>query len=155
MNLYRVAREQYAHDLSGKGGLISSARWHDHMPVIYTSVNSSTAILEKLVQLNTAEIHHDLMIISIVTPDKFSSEELSISQLPDDWNRFPAPSILKMIGNAWLSERSSLLLFIPSVVDPMAKNALINPLHPEAEHLKIGDIQPFTFDERIRKGFGR
>lgn len=151
MILYRIAREKYANDLSGKGGVISSARWHEHVPIVYTSVNSSTAILEKLVYMQATDIHHDLMITSIVVPNNSSSEEIEIAQLPEDWDKYPGPIILKKIGNAWLSGLSSLLLFVPSVIDPLAKNVLINPLHPEADGITIEKTQPFTFDNRLLK----
>lgn len=151
MTLYRITREKYAHDLSGRGGLLSSARWHDHIPVIYASVNSSTAILEVLVHLQPEEIHHDLMIMSIIVPDTTFSEELEIAQLSADWNSYPAPAILKRIGNAWLTSKSAALLYIPSVIDPLAKNVLINPMHPDASLLKIDELRPFTFDKRLIK----
>ena len=153
MILYRITREKYAHDLSGRGGVLSSARWHDHIPVIYASVNSSTAILEVLVHLQPEEIHNDLVIMSIILSDTTGSEELDIAQLPADWNNYPAPAILKRIGNAWLTSKSALLLYIPSVIDPLAKNVLINPMHPDVTLLKIEDVRPFTFDKRlIKKG---
>jgi len=153
MILYRITREKHAHDLSGKGGILSSARWHDHIPVVYSSVNSSTAILEVLVHLQPEEIHNDLVIMSIFVPGTASSEELDIAELPVGWDSYPAPVILKRIGNTWLTSKSALLLYIPSVIDPLAKNVLINPMHPDASMLKIDDVQPFTFDKRlIKKG---
>ena len=91
------------------------------------------------------------MITSIVVADKSSSQEIEIAQLPQGWDKYPGPVILKRIGNAWLSALSSLLLFVPSVIDPLAKNVLINPLHPEADGIKIEKIQPFTFDNRLIK----
>ncbi|WP_158800009.1 RES family NAD+ phosphorylase [Pedobacter sp. L105] len=151
MILYRIAREIYAKDLSGKGGAISSARWHNHLPVIYTSVHSSTAILEKLVQLKPSEIHHDLMIMGIVVPDQYSSLELDPGDLPGQWNTYPPLPLLQRIGNAWLLKKSSLLLFVPSVIDQLAMNVLINPGHPEAEKLKIDKVEPFTFDGRLTR----
>lgn len=151
MILYRITREIYTKDLSGKGGILSSARWHDHLPVIYTAVHSSTAILEKLVQLQPQEIHNDLMIMTIVVPDQYSSLELDSNDLPKRWNSYPPLPLLQRIGNAWLTKKSSLLLFVPSVIDQLAKNVLINPLHPEAVHLTIGEISPFTFDGRLTR----
>lgn len=151
MIFYRITREKYAYDLSGKGGLLSVARWHKHIPVIYASVNSSTTILEKLVHLQTGEIHNDLVTVSILIPDDTSSERIEIAQLPLNWRKYPAPAILQRIGNAWLKSKGALLLYIPSVIDPLAKNVLINPMHPEAALLKIGDITPFRFDRRLVK----
>ena len=149
MILYRITRERYAQDLSGKGGLLSSARWHDHLPVIYTSLNSSTCILEKLVHLLPDEIHHDLVISSLIVPESLESEFIKAEHLPDSWKRYPGPDILKRIGNAWLTARSSPLLFVPSVIDPIANNVLINPLHPDSLTITVGTVYPFTFDDRL------
>ncbi|MEO7212808.1 RES family NAD+ phosphorylase [Mucilaginibacter sp.] len=151
MIFYRITREKYARDLSGKGGLLSAARWHKHIPVIYASVNSSTCILEKLVHLHTEEIHNDLVIVTIIVPDDTASERIDIGQLPVNWRKYPAPALLQRIGNAWLKSEGTLLLYIPSAIDPLAKNVLINPLHPDAAALIIGDIQPFRFDKRLVK----
>ncbi|OOQ61037.1 RES family NAD+ phosphorylase [Mucilaginibacter pedocola] len=149
MILYRIARDKYAYDLSGKGGLLSAARWHDHMPVLYTSLSSSTSILEKLVHMQTGEIHNDLVMTGILVPDDASAQQVTIPQLPLNWQDYPAPLRLQRIGNAWLRQKSALLLYIPSVIDPLAKNVLINPMHPEAAALKIAEAHPFRFDRRL------
>ena len=149
MILYRITRERYAQDLSGKVGQLLSARWHDHLPIIYTSVNSSTCILEKLVHLLPDEIHHDLVISSLIVPEPLESEFIKAEQLPAEWKHYPGPDVLKRIGNAWLTGRSSPLLFVPSVIDPIAINVLINPLHPDSTTITIGTIDLFTFDGRL------
>jgi RES domain-containing protein len=149
MTLYRITREKYARDLSGQGGLMSSARWHDHFPVIYASANSATCILEKLVHLLPEEIHHDLTMSILTADESLSSEEISITQLPPTWNRYPGPDILKRIGNAWLMAKSSPLLFVPSVIDPYSQNVLINPLHPDAARIIVKKVEPFRYDERL------
>ena len=151
MILFRIARERYAEDLSGRGGLLSFARWHDHLPIIYSSLSSSTCILEKLVHLQPEEIHHDLVMAKIEVDDTASSLMLETGQLPIGWNKYPSPDILKKIGNAWLQNQSSLLLFVPSAIDPFSQNVLINPLHTEANLLTIKEISPFTFDDRLLK----
>jgi RES domain-containing protein len=149
MILYRIAREKYARDLSGTGGLISSARWHNRMPVIYASFNSSTCILEKLVHLAPDEIHNDLMIITLELDYTIASEKLSASQLPGNWKEYPPPPLLQNIGNAWLRTKSSVLLFVPSVIDPLAENALLNPMHGDISSINIKDVTPFAYDERL------
>lgn len=151
MKLYRIAREKYANDLSGRGGLLTTARWHDHLPVLYTSVQSSTCILEKLVHLEAGEIHHDLQMIEMSAPDSVTHMVVDPQDLPEKWNTYPAPRVLAKIGNAWLTAKSSLLLYVPSVIDPFSQNVLINPLHDQASELKIDSITPFRFDERLYK----
>lgn len=137
MKLFRIAREKYALDLSGRSGLLSTARWHDRLPVLYSSIQSSTCILEKLVHLETGEIHHDLLMIEMSVSDTASQLTVDPTDLPQNWNVYPAPRILAKIGNAWLTAKSSLLLYVPSVVDPFTQNVLINPLHDEASQLKL------------------
>ncbi len=151
MKLYRIAREKYATDLSGRGGLLTAARWHDHLPVLYTSVQSSTCILEELVHLEAGEIHHDLQMIEMSVPDSVTHLIVDPQDLPQNWNTYPASRSLAKIGNAWLTAKSSMLLYVPSVVDPFAQNVLINPLHEEARDLKIESVTPFRFDERLYK----
>ncbi|MBK0379294.1 RES family NAD+ phosphorylase [Mucilaginibacter segetis] len=150
MKLYRIAREKYCRDLSGYGGQLSAARWHDHLPVIYTSLQSSTCILEKLVHLRPEEIHHDLIITVLDAPDDLDMAQLVLRDLPLNWRSYPAPPVLQRIGNAWLRGKSSALLFVPSVIDPLAQNVLINPLHPDSARITIADVQPFRYDERLR-----
>jgi len=149
MILYRIAREKHASDLSGNGGLISSAQWHDHMLVIYSSLTSSTCILETLVHVQAEEIHHDLHMIVMEAPDNISSEILTAPQLPLNWNEIPGPPILKQIGNAWLRARSSALLIVPSAVDPFARNVIINPLHKDISLISIKKTMPYTYDQRV------
>jgi len=117
MILYRIAREKYARDV--RGGMLSIARWHDHMPILYTSLQSSTCILEKMVHLAPSEIHHDLQLIEMEVPDNSSRQLLDVDDLPVSWTNYPAPPILQRIGNAWLSSMASLLLFVPGVIDPI------------------------------------
>jgi RES domain-containing protein len=149
MILYRIARERYAMDLSGRGGLLSTARWHNHMPILYSSLQSSACILEKLVHLEQKEIHHDLQIVVMSLPDNSSRLRLDSHDLPPDWHQYPAPIRLQGLGNAWLTSAKSLLLEVPCVLDPFAQNILINPLHPEALNLKVDSVTSFRFDVRL------
>nr|WP_299289216.1 RES domain-containing protein [uncultured Mucilaginibacter sp.] len=87
----------------------------------------------------------------IEVDDTASSLMLETGQLPIGWNKYPSPDILKKIGNAWLQNQSSLLLFVPSAIDPFSQNVLINPLHTEANLLTVKEISPFTFDDRLLK----
>ncbi|AMR32044.1 hypothetical protein A0256_11745 [Mucilaginibacter sp. PAMC 26640] len=69
-----LVREKYARNLSGCGGLLSGARWHNYPPAIYAAVNSSTAILKKLVDFTTNEIHNNLVTVTLINPDRVATE---------------------------------------------------------------------------------
>jgi RES domain-containing protein len=56
---------------------------------------------------------------------------------------------LKKIGTDWLSEMSSLVLIVPSAINSLDKNLLLNPEHPEMKNLNIEIGRPFQFDPRM------
>jgi len=78
-------------------------------------------------------------------------EPIDREDLPDHWHTYPAPRSFARVGNAWLAAKSSMLLFVPSVVDPLAQIVLFNPLHEEAIELKLVSQFQFTYDERFFK----
>lgn len=47
--------------------------------------------------------------------------------------------------------RDHLALAAPSVVNPLEHNVVINPLHHDFGAIVAGHIQPFVFDERLRR----
>ena len=53
------------------------------------------------------------------------------------------------MGNEWAQGQQSLVLKVPSVVEPMESNYLINPLHPDYDALEIGDPTPLQLDARL------
>ncbi|HEV3397596.1 MAG TPA: RES family NAD+ phosphorylase, partial [Xanthobacteraceae bacterium] len=58
----------------------------------------------------------------------------------------------RKLTRAWLSERRTALLRVPSVIVPAAYNYLLNPLHPEAAQIVVVARQTVQFDARL---FGR
>jgi RES domain-containing protein len=67
-----------------------------------------------------------------------------------DWRRKLATT--RGIGDAWLQERRSALLKVPSVIVPDSTNILLNPAHDEAALVRIVSTRSATFDSRL---FGR
>jgi RES domain-containing protein len=55
----------------------------------------------------------------------------------------------KDIGDDWLKTGIGLLLKVPSVLAKSEYNYLINPLHPDVGSVRIIDVEPFTFDNRL------
>lgn len=47
--------------------------------------------------------------------------------------------------------RDSLALAAPSVVNPLERNVIINPEHPDFREIVAGEIRPFVFDRRLRR----
>lgn len=75
--------------------------------------------------------------------------ELTRSDLPRAWRRYPAPLTLQELGNSWLDEAATAVLRVPSAVVPTECNYLINPLHPDIKKLRVVRRFRFAFDERL------
>jgi RES domain-containing protein len=56
---------------------------------------------------------------------------------------------LAVFGDAWVRERRSAILVVPSVVVPSENNILINPNHPDAAHITYGAPASFSYDPRL------
>lgn len=75
--------------------------------------------------------------------------ELGDRDLPDDWRARPSSEGARRIGDAWAAAQASVALSVPSVVVPVERNYLLNPLHPRFAELVIGSPTLFRFDDRL------
>lgn len=153
MRLWRICRKKYAATaFSGMGAAKSGGRWnHPGFRMVYASENSSLAQLELFVHLDPDLIPRDLVLTVVTVPERVSSETVSMRKLPRDWRNYPAPAALRDLGTDWLQQARSLLLRVPSAVNPLESNLLINPLHPEFATLGKVVQKPFKFDPRLWK----
>jgi RES domain-containing protein len=148
MILYRITKALYGDDLSGNGARLYGGRWNSEgRAMVYLASSRSLAILESLAHLSPTNIPGDLVMLSIEVPDAFF--EIDIKLLPDDWNVYPEPNILKQIGNAFLQKNEYLLLKVPSAIVREEFNYLMNPSHAKAVKVKITSKLSFSFDERV------
>jgi len=130
------------------GGLFVSGRWHTKgRPVVYCTLNPSTALLETLVHLeiDSEDRPERFQVLKIEGPDTLSQER--IFALPSAWA--DDLGVTQSLGDRWLSEERSLLLAVPSVLVPETWNVLVNPRHMEANLLKIALTYDHDFDVRF------
>ena len=150
MEIFRLAREKYMADLSGKGAAIKGARWNSiGTEIIYTASNRSLAMAEIAVHFTLATLPDDYYMMTIFIPDNTSIKTVQLKDLPPKWNQFPHNKDTQQFGNVFIEENKYCLLKIPSVVTKGDHNILINPFHPEFKHIEIIDQEKFPFDERI------
>lgn len=150
MQVYRIAKAKYINDYSGAGAHLYGGRWnHRGVSVLYTSESRALATVEYLVHLPMSIAPVDLRISTIEIPDHIVPEEVSIEELPGNWKDYPAPVALADIGNRWAMSRESLLLRVPSSVVYREFNILINPLHPDINHIKPIQVEEYQFDKRL------
>ena len=97
MLVYRITNRKCASDISGTGAALYPGRWNKKgTPVLYTGTNREIALLEILVHIPPM-ISPELDILTLEIPDD-SVLTVEINDLPDNWDRYPAPSILSDIG---------------------------------------------------------
>lgn len=152
MEVYRLAREKFAHPLSGKGAAIKGARWNSiGVEMIYAAANRSLAMAEVAVHFTLATLPADYVMMTLFVPDDISLKKLNRKDLPPDWMLFPHPVSTQAIGDAFVAENNYCVLQIPSAVTAGDYNFLVNPAHPEFKRIKIVSTDKFPFDKRIFK----
>jgi RES domain-containing protein len=153
MQIWRITKEEYVKAaFSGIGAEKVAGRWnHPGYKIVYTSATLSLASLETFVHVEPNIIPDDLHGVTATLPDNVTIEDYPIANLPVDWQAYPGPTSLKDFGTQWLQEKRSLILRVPSAINPVEKNLLINPLHPEISTISNIVSQPFKFDPRMWK----
>ncbi len=137
---------------TGVGAWLEGGRWNRKgVHMIYTAGSLALAALEIVVHLPETAILYSHYVRIPVQFDSGQVTELALTSLPEDWNGHPPSESTQEIGTSWAIEKKSLVLKVPSSVIPEEYNFLINPLHPDASRLKIGNAEPFKFDFRIKR----
>ena len=150
MHLFRIAGTRHIRDLTGTGARINGGRWNPKgIGVLYTSPSRALATVEYLAHVPLSIIPHNLAMATIEVPDDILPNSVDPADLPDDWRTFPAPAELARIGGSWARSQASLLLRVPSAVVEEEFNILINPAHPDMRLVQLGEIKPYSFDERL------
>lgn len=148
MELFRIAKEKYAFDLTPSG---SANRWNlKDQQVIYAAGSRSLATLELAVHRSSITLNHPyrLMVLSVPDDDQFVLQ-VKTSMLPENWRSIAAYGSLQQIGSRWYQDKSSLLLKIPSAVIPMEYNYIINTLHPDFDWVKLIRSESYFWDDRL------
>jgi RES domain-containing protein len=136
---WRLCREPYA-DLNGEGARLYGGRWNTPgRPLVYAASTASLAVLEVRVHLDLPpELLPDDYVLMTVDLGDLAVEDVSdILANQRDY------------GDAWLRERRTPVLRVPSVIVPEDSNVLVNPGHPAAAGARIVGRRPFAFDRRL------
>lgn len=151
MNIWRICRSKYeASAFTGHGAEKTGGRWnYKGHSMVYASENLSLAALELFVHVSPGLIPSDLVSLQGTLPDSTSVECIDASDLPKNWRDYPAPPELQKIGTDWIRGQTSLVLVVPSAINPLESNILVNPAHPDIKELKVDVGQSFQFDPRM------
>lgn len=150
MLVYRITGNKYAGDLSGRGAAMFGGRWNKKgSPVLYTSENRETALLETIVHTPPLLIPA-LDILTLEFPDD-SITTLEITNLPANRAVYPAPVILSEIGEKWIKEGKTIALKVPCCIIHSSYNYLLNCRHSEYSRVRLVEQRNFIFDSRLKK----
>jgi len=130
---------------SGKGGMISSGRWHtEGHAITYTAQSLSLAALKILVHLKDTDHVQPFFSYCAEIPDEFISMPESY---PKRWKS--RIEVSRAFGDDWLEAKKAPALRVPTILAPGEWNLLLNPLHPDfsLSWIQAGPNR-FTFDER-------
>lgn len=136
-------------DLSGRGGLVASGRWHNRgRSVVYCSESVRVARIEIEQGLGLPDYlwPDSFKLLCVEAPASVKIEDLAASDLPADWRENVL--VTRRLGDAWLRANTAPLLRVPSARAD-GWNYLINPAHRYADFLTIRSVYDL---EAIRSG---
>lgn len=149
MRVWRLCARRHAAP-DGEGARLFGGRWNPpSIPVIYTFATLSLATLEYLVNLDSDLLPEDVVALSADIPSQFKIQSITRTDLPANWQMYPAPDTLRAIGTTWTTARHTVILSVPSVVIPEERNYLLNPAHPDFSRIHWNAPDPFRFDPRL------
>lgn len=76
---------------------------------------------------------------------------MEATSLPADWHEPGGLPHTQALGDAWITQRASAVLAVPSRIVAVEQNYLLNPDHHDFKQLEIGRARQFYFDSRLLK----
>jgi RES domain-containing protein len=146
---WRIVKEKHAATaFSGEGAAKTGGRWNSRgVPAVYASGTKALTALETLVHLNPLVLFK--YVVFRLQFDDALIENVPLNRLPAEWRVEPPPPSTKAVGDAWVREKRSAVLALPSVIIPGEFNYLLNPAHPAFKRIAIGKPERFAFDPRL------
>lgn len=148
MIVYRLTSAQYSNDLSGNGAKLYGGRWNSFgLPALYTTEYISLAVLEMLVHVKAYQSPLNFKLITLEIPETASFASIDYKKMKKNWP--DDLGYLQSMGDAFLTERQSLVLKVPSAIVETENNFIINPAHRDLDKIKIRQSENFMFDKRL------
>jgi RES domain-containing protein len=149
MELFRLGNCKFFNNLSGDGARLYGGRWNSvGVSAVYFATTRALALLEVLVHLppNLLPDNFCMSVFNVEAP----LEEIKRDNLPTDWNVFPFPKNIQMIGDEFLKDEKNFLLKVPSAIIDGEFNIIMNPKHFKAKEMLFKNTSPFSFDGKLR-----
>ena len=129
-----------------------AARWNpNEVEMIYTASSRSLACLENVVHRNQFGLSQIFSVMLIECPDDLEIKKINLNELPADWKDYNQMIVTQRMGAKWIKEGETAILSVPSSIIEEEVNYLLNPKHKDFDRIRIIEIRPFIFDERIKQ----
>ena len=135
---------------SGEGARLFGQRWNlPGQPAIYAGTSFAVCLVETLVHSNRRAPPSAARFIEASVPDDVSRHVFDPASLPG-WDDPHDTGVAQAFGRAWLEERRSALLLVPSIVTAgHDTNVVVNPEHPDATRIAVNPERPVALDPRL------
>lgn len=151
MRIWRIAQRKYALDRLCAGSALYGGRWNPvGLPALYCGASIAICALEKFVHVGSAPLP-PLVLVAVDIPDQSKIFSPTASELPSGWDELPTSVSAQTLGREWLERGDALAMRVPSAVLPEESNVILNPRHPDFQHVKLTIVRPFSFDQRMFK----
>ena len=131
------------------GASLVGGRWNSPgLGVIYASRSYAGAMLECLAHAGIGRVPRTHVAVEITIAEAVAVERHDESGLPAAWDRADL-RVARAFGDAWIRERRTAVLVVPSVVARREGNVLINPQHPDFRGIVAGTPEPVIWDARL------
>ena len=134
------------------GASLLGGRWNSPgLGVIYASRTYAGAMLECLAHAGIGRVPRTHVVLEMSIPGAVAGEWRDELSLPAGWDHADL-RVARAFGDAWIRERRSAVLVVPSVVARRECNVVLNPAHPNFRKIRPGPPEPVLWDARL---FGR
>jgi RES domain-containing protein len=119
------------------------------LPVVYAASSRALAQLEKRVHANgVAPISQALIRLDLPTGVSIQDVSANLNLESPRWR--DDEGYTQGLGVQWLRSNDSLGLWVPSFLEPLERNLLLNPAHPQYAAITVVIETPtFSFDPRL------
>ena len=146
--VYRLAKRRYP-IFDGTGAALEGARWNSPgRALIYASEHYATALLEKLVHAGRTALPGAHHAAALLIPDDLDAEIFEPARVPGWELEDSTPA--RAYGDEWHAASRTAVLVVPSLPgQPVERNFIINPAHPEARRIQVSPPFDVIWDGRL------
>jgi Uncharacterized conserved protein len=154
MQVYRITKQKYAKNISGKGAELFGGRWNPiGIPALYTSENRALCALELLVHTPKDILPPKYVLLTINIPKELEKEieTLQLIDLDKSWDSLQPEIWTEEIGRKYFQELNKIGIRVPSTIIKDENNIILNPLHPKYNKVEVVEKSDFNLDIRLLK----